>query len=454
MHETMPKAHRRYQYFLFVVMLFLVALSVKYSAKATKPDRFGEQTRSAFLRWRGQIQDLEAGENIYQMHNYPNPPIMAMILWPLTELPPLTGALTWFWLKVAMTALAFVMLFRVVETEGQSISPNAKILAILLSAHPIIGDLTHGNVNLFIMFLVVGCVYTFQRGYDYWAGLILALAITCKVTPALFLLYFTWKRAWNVLLGCAIGLGLFVILIPSSVLGLERNWQLLHSWFDGMVRPFVVEGQVTSEHPNQSLPGFLYRMLSHEPSFMAYVNNRPTPTEYHHWIDLGRENVRWLVKGCMAAFAGLILWLSRSPIGSGSAEDVRRVRQGWRITAEASIIVLGMLLFSERTWKHHATTLVLPYTVLAYWLTRMPPGSVHKAIMGLLTLVMVLNWTTGSTLLGPRGADLALVYGVYTFSYLLLVGAIALALQSSADHASANHAERRLGADPSIRSAA
>ena len=30
---------------------------------------------------------------------------------------------------------------------------------------------------------------------------------------------------------------------------------------------------------------------------------------------------------------------------------------------EFSVVVLGMLLFCERTWKHHCVTLLLPFTV-------------------------------------------------------------------------------------------
>ena len=36
-------------------------------------------------------------------------------------------------------------------------------------------------------------------------------------------------------------------------------------------------------------------------------------------------------------------------------------------------VVLGMLLFSERTWKHHCVTLMLPFAVLAYYLATCPP---------------------------------------------------------------------------------
>ena len=102
------------------------------------------------------------------------------------------------------------------------------------------GDLTHGNVNLFILFLVALGLYAIRRQRDYLGGATIALAIACKVTPALFIPYFVWKRAWKTLAGIAVGLVLFLVLIPSLLLGFARNWELLHSWTDQMVTPFVV----------------------------------------------------------------------------------------------------------------------------------------------------------------------------------------------------------------------
>src|SRR5207248_150068 len=132
--------------------------------------------------------------NIYERFTYPNPPIMALLLTPIAWLPPLMGSLTWFYLKLAMAAVALGWGFRLVESPGRTLPAGGKMAVVLLSLRPIMGDLSHGNVNLFILFLVIGALYAFREGYDMTAGLSLALAIACKVTPALFVPYFLWKR--------------------------------------------------------------------------------------------------------------------------------------------------------------------------------------------------------------------------------------------------------------------
>src|SRR5262249_24956563 len=162
--------------------------------------------------------------------------------------------------------LAMAWAFRLVELPDQPFPLWAKVMTIVLSLRPIMGDLTHGNVNLLILFLVIGALYTFHRGSDTTAGIILGLAIACKVTPALFVPYFLWKRAWRTVAGCLLGLSLFLFLVPGLFLGMGRNTQLLVSWYDCMVKPYVVSGEVTTDHLNQSLPGLIYRWFTESPS--------------------------------------------------------------------------------------------------------------------------------------------------------------------------------------------
>ena len=83
---------------------------------------------------------------------------------------------------------------------------------------PILGDLHHGNNNLVILFLIVAVLQAWRKGYDVLAGLVLGLAITYKVTPALFIPYFAYKRSWRVWERPR-GLVIFLLIVPSLVIG-------------------------------------------------------------------------------------------------------------------------------------------------------------------------------------------------------------------------------------------
>lgn len=400
------------------LVLFFALIGVQYTHKVLSSER---DNRSAILRWRDQILDLNEGQDIWAIHHYPNPPIMALLLEPIVHLPPLAGALVWFYLKAAMAVIVLLWVFRLVESGDRPFPLWGKALAVALSLRPIVGDLTHGNVNLFILFLVVGALYAFCKGREVLAGLTLALAVACKITPALFLPYFAWKRAWKTLAGCALGLVLFFWLLPGLFLGMHDNARFLTSWTSVMVLPYA-QGEVWTDHNNQSLPALTLRLLTDSPSFSDYVGLTAVGTEWHNLLTLDRTLVLWLVKGCMVVFALVVLWTCRTPT---------LPRPSWRLSAEFSIVLLGMLLFSERTWKHHCVTLVLPFSVLAYRLCAFWPAQ-SKRLIGILALVVLLMASTSTGVFDKqdRFGKLAQTYGAYVWANLLLVAALVTLLRT------------------------
>jgi hypothetical protein len=229
--------------------------------------------------------------------------------------------------------------------------------------------------------------------------------------------YFVWKRAWKTLAGTALGVVLFVWVVPGAILGWGENQQYLEHWYKNMVQPYA-EGKVTSEAVNQSLPGFSYRMLTHKPSTIKWVDDIYTPVEYCNVLELDEKTVQWGLKGCMGLFALLVVWRCRTPIAE---------RKNWRLMAEFSVVTVGMLLFNERTWKHHGVVLLLPFAVLAYCLTalRWPPIT-RWYLIGTLAAVVILITLTSTGLsesqdyLGER----AQIYGAYVWAFLLLLAAM------------------------------
>ena len=440
---------------MLALMVLFFAVSIQYTLKVSR-SRNG--TASAINRWANQLLDMDSGVNIHEKHTYPNPPIMALMLMPFAKLAgysPVAGALTWFYLKVGMALLCMRWVIRLIETPELPFPVWAKYLGVALSIRPILGDLTHGNVNIFILFLVVSSLLAFSRGKDFLAGLLLALSIACKVTPALFVGYFLWKGAWRTLLGTAVGLVLFFLIVPAAFLGWEQNWNSLNSWIDNMIRPFLVGGVVTSEHNNQSLPGLIARLLTAAPSFSSYINNQYIALRYCNFTDIGSGNAKWLVKGFMVLFVVLVVWRCRAPIHVRGVPDAD-TRRGWRLAAEFALITLGMLLFNERTWKHHCVTLILPFMVLCYGLAALPwSRPKRRFIIGMLTAATLLMSSTSTGFLddNPRTEDvvepaamvfgpapvlattmngalthspgkIAEVYGAYIWAFFCLIGAL------------------------------
>jgi hypothetical protein len=416
-HRADARALAKQRWFFAGLIAFFVVLNVQYLFKIQDSAH-----RSAFRRWTPQLLRLDQQVDIWKHYNYPNPPIMAMILNPLTTFGADVGALAWFYLKVGMAILSIHWTLCMLDRPKYPFPFWGKAVAILLCLRPIEGDLIHGNVNLFILFLLVGALYAFTRGRDWLSGTLLGLAIACKVTPALFLPYLLWKRAWTALAATLLALALFLWGLPGVYFGMERNQRYLESWYHVMVHPYLMDNKVTSEHQNQSLPGMLTRLLTYSPSFTDWINDELVPLEYHNVAALDPDTVEWLLKACMGVFAVAVMWKCRTPI---------RDRRDWRLVTEFAIIGLGMLLFSERTWKHHGVILLLPFAALSYAHAALPLSrGLRWYVFGsvLAAALLMLATSTGLHDDLDRLGKLAQVYGAYVWAYMLLTAALFVVL--------------------------
>src|SRR5258708_23689204 len=159
-------------------------------------------------------------------------------------------------------------------------------------------------------------------------------------------------------------------------------------------------------------------MLTHTRPARTYVNDIYTPVEYSNVLELDEKTVQWGLKGCMGLFGRLGVWGCRTPVAD---------RKSWRLMTEFSVVVLGMLLFNERTWKHHAVVLLLPFGVLAYCLSALRwPRGIRWYIIGTLAAVFVLITltSTGVSESQDRVGELAQGYGAYGWAFLLLGAAV------------------------------
>ena len=373
--------------------------------------------RSAFIRWRPQVLRFWAGENIYDKMHFPNPPIMPITLYPLMTLPPLTGALCWYALKAGLAAVSIWLCFRMVRYEDRVLPSWVQGCAIALSFRPILGDLHHGNNNLLILFLVVATLYAWRKGYDVLAGLLLALAISYKVTPALFLPYFAYKRSWRTVGATLLGLGIFLLIIPSLIIGPSFNGICLGTWWHRMMSPFLVKGTGSPQEVNQSMVGVVTRLLTD-----AKVGTDRYDVHLDvNLLSLPPRVVGSIIKGLSLGLIGLLAYFCRTKTDR---------RDDPRLFGEFALIVLSMLFLSERSWKHHYVTLIFPYTYLVYraGMPRTPlapriSGTV-RAVLGaalLLTAFLIsLTSTEFGSLFADKGHKYAQGYGTFFWAGVVL----------------------------------
>jgi hypothetical protein len=196
-----------------------------------------------------------------------------------------------------------------------------------------------------------------------------------------------------------------------------------------MVRPYAVENRVTTEYVNQSLPGTVFRLTTPSPSFIRWVGDHPVAVRFDNWLALSATEARLVVQLGLVLFALAVVWSCRTPSDE---------RDTWKFAAEASIIVLGMLLFSERTWKHHAVTLMLPVSVIVFQIAAGRRTTQERWLLGaILAMAMLLVLlpglgTTRSRLdaaTDPGFAKVLLAHGAYTWAFVLLLIALVVLLR-------------------------
>jgi hypothetical protein len=373
--------------------------------------------RSAFVRWRPQVLQFWQGVNIYDQMIFPNPPIMPITLYPLMVLPTLAGAMCWFAIKVGLVSVALIMLFEMVQRPEGAFPPMFRSLVLLLSLRPILGDLHHGNNNILIMFLVVSMLYAWRKGMDTSAGLLLGLAAAAKVTPALFFVYFAYKRSWRTVGWGVLGLGIFLLIIPSMVIGPEFNGECLGMWFNRMVSPYILKGATSNQEVNQSLVAVLSRLLTDlTPGQGRYVVHG-----VWNFAALPPTIVAYLIKGIILALLGLLAFLCRTKTSD---------RRDPRLLGEFALVVLTMLFVSERSWKHHYVTILLPniYLVSEFFSPKNGPRQ-RTIIAGAWSLAFCLMAATSTDIGGlvaeGRGHEIAQGYGTFMWAGVVLYATVA-----------------------------
>jgi alpha-1,2-mannosyltransferase len=393
--------------------VWLGALLIAVTAAIFYVNKAGDG-RSAFIRWRPQVLAFWHGENIYDAQMFPNPPIMPLTLLPLMTLPPVTGALCWFVLKAALTTVSVWFCFDMIRPNGRPLASWIQAGILLFSLRPILSDLHHGNNNLVILFLIVAALQAWRKGYDVLAGLVLALAITYKVTPALFVPYFAYKRSWRLVGATALGMGIFLLIVPSLVLGPQFNGLCLGMWWHRMLSPYLTRGVVGDQEMNQSMVGVLTRLATAPRGIVGPYSRKLAGLNLVTWAP---QVVIVLVKLLSLLMVGLLAVLCRT-------RTARRTDP--RLLGEFALIVLTMLFVSERSWKHHYVTLLLPYTYLMYEFALAPRVTtsvrvlLSVAIWGSMLLMATTSNELGAALAGPEGPKIAQGYGMFLWAGVLL----------------------------------
>jgi hypothetical protein len=247
-----------------------------------------------------------------------------------------------WWLTINML-LSCASIFLVIQARPWRGDPRyrawrmAWIVFLGLSFQPILDNLWHGNISAVILLCFCLSYLLLRRDRHLLAGLVLGLIVPLKLTPALFVLYFIWRKDWKFTIGAAAG-SLLIVLATFLTAGVDG---LLS--YAGMILAQLNAGGVAAFN-NQSIAGLLLHLFT-----WGNINgweNVSVPV----WVTL----LRYLLLLGLLTAGG---WAMRKPpekLGkSVIAEDL-----------DFCLLIGVMLLASPITWYHYYVWLLLPLVVV------------------------------------------------------------------------------------------
>lgn len=298
---------------------------------------------------------------------YLYPPFFAVLIGPLTWLTPVSAFNAWLLLNLVFLLLIFYLIFRLLGLKDQENYFFLVVLGCLLFIYyPLKHGLELGQTNLLVYVPLLGCFLANRKGRPVLAGLLLATACLLKISPAIFLVYFLWRREYQ-----TVGATLIWLVLINLIMIFLAGWNN-HLIFFSRVLPGFFYGHhrilgrswIFSEG-NISLNSFLAKIIA------------------VHKLPGGGLLLRWGTFAISLGLAGSLFLNLKRKTGTPLEEN-----------CQLSYMIFLMILLSRVTWEHHLVWLIFPFFVAAqYYLKHRQDLSLLKlAALPLAYLIVALDY--------------------------------------------------------------
>lgn len=197
-------------------------------------------TKSDIVTYVNASRDLISGDDIYRDENgnrgsYVYPPFFAMTLIPISILPDFVIDILWFLLNLFLLWWSLKFSYNVISNSKYYLLDSRTkwfygFFAILLSFRYILKNFQDGNVNIFMLFLIVTGIFLIFNSHKSYGAILIGLAASIKIFPLIFILYFLGKKKYKEILYVMFTF-LFAMIIPALILGFYKNLNYLKMFF-------------------------------------------------------------------------------------------------------------------------------------------------------------------------------------------------------------------------------
>jgi hypothetical protein len=406
-----------------------------------EPDRI-EQHKTDFTVFTEAGAAFFDGRNPYRVGNprgwrYLYPPLFALLVAPLSVFDTESQVIIWYALNVGLAfgcvgeARRLWRLLTDPAGPGRSRWLGTSVgLAALL---PFLDCMQAGQLGIAILYLLmVGFRLVLQgRGWPTWflGGLILALPAVIKLVPALpvmFLVFLHWStvalprggnrplgQATALTAGVCAGVLLFLLVIPASLVGWQKNLGYLRIWQER-----IVTNDRVSHNANFNIHSFRNQSLANAVYLWRKATAPETvldPRSRNGW-----DRPERIVHPAVRVFIGLVL-IALLAVGLAVG---RRTDNLDRATAY-SLSGCATLLVSPLSWGHYYMTGVPAVLCVPLWLWRRGrPGLARIATV----IPPILSWSYYLAM--PYTGALGLL-GLGTAAWFLAACGVILGIEAS-----------------------
>lgn len=159
---------------------------------------------------------------------YLYPPQFAFVWSWLAAFPVRTVNIIWPTLSILGYAASFCLLLKI-YVDQISMGKFTIFLALMVPFAPFLSDLSSGNSDWLILFLLVLTLYLHDSQRHFAKGIPLGFAIVFKLTPILILFYFLLRRQWKGAMSTVATI-LVVSLSTVAAMGWHPIWTFLSSF--------------------------------------------------------------------------------------------------------------------------------------------------------------------------------------------------------------------------------
>ena len=348
-------------------------------------------------------RDVIAGRDPYknslsEWTPYLYPPLLAELLVPLALLPLTVAAYIWFLISAFSVIGTGAMCARMLP-ESRAPKWFVAAGAMVIVFRFVLDNFNLGQVNAMVTALAVAHVVLYARGKKFWSALALAIAVSIKLTPAIFLVYHIAKLRLRYAIACTALVGAITAL---SFLPMGTAAPIAFSEFANRTLRNE-QGYNLADPGNQSLRGALARL---------------TATD----TGVTRDNVdsRIVLSGSSVLLS--IIVLAAAVWGAARARD--------EMSAVASFFCCAVLL-SPLSWKAHFIMLILPLAQLSGAILY-SPRTRRRLIAATLVAAFVLFNLTSPRVIGLQAAEWSDAHSlVFAGGLLVFIASVGTALMQS-----------------------